>query len=174
MAQWYSNQFIDEGNAESAFPTPRPKADPRVGGKLSRYVCSFNTPAAVTGEKVILATLPSSCVIAGLWVSFGAMSGNTAAIGVYEVGEDHNGAEIDFEVLMGSLGMGTGRRGFFALGQGSGDVGYDAFHYPLWKMASFATGTYTEDPSKDFDVVWNWEVVGAAITWVSVYIDVIH
>jgi len=182
MANYFSTWFADpdsNGLLQTALAKPRKKPSNTVWtrwGSLHRYIVSLEHTTPTAGDTVRLLTLPSSARITGiLKYNSAAGTGGLGDCGVFYAGLNHDGAAIDDNCLADNIGVTSFNRAAEILsnGVGSSSISLADIGKPLWWMASFSTGTFTEDPRIDLDIVWSWLGTPSAFVDFALAFDVI-
>lgn len=160
MARYYSNQFnAGGGNQPAAVDYAQRGVNAGIYGtggqqrvSIGRLTIEADTDTANDDELRMIRNVPSGAVLRDMTIEIGsAPTVGTIDIGLYQVGDDHDGAVVhvdlfeDGAVVTSGLAEASAFTGntLTALDRGKA----------LWELVNVDGGTYAEDPKELWDIV---------------------
>lgn len=149
MATFYSDHYSADGSSKTT--RLRGQFPPRGARNGIVYsAIGYAVALATTSDFIRMFSLPSSCKLLELWAS----ANDEAAAGAFHVGlyetEENGGAVIDADLFSSALAKNAAR--VDALIEATTITKMMRGRFELWQMADAGDGTYTQDPTRLWDV----------------------
>ncbi|MBR23374.1 MAG: hypothetical protein CMF57_13210, partial [Leifsonia sp.] len=159
MATRYSDHFSATGDDGDPLDMQVRVSAGISHGRL-RYKRARANGLFTTADVVRMMTFKSSDRLIELWLGWdGANTAGAVTVGLCLSGSNHSGAPVDWTLFGVGLATTTlARRQGLMVGGWSADLvavaGEEEVRgLPLWKQASYGSGTDTEDPMTEYDIV---------------------